>query len=203
MSDGDASDAPDAPDATDSTPPENDGQRFDRLPATADERVVPGRPTREELVEWWEQRYGIPPETWDGHTFWEKGNGKLWAFAADVVSPIPVEGLGLRILRARQEHWKPSTNAVQRFGTDATRNVVVLDSEEATRFAKGEDQELPRWDGDWGYVIAAHEIAGDSEASETPRATVEAGDVEPIGVGLYLHGELRSTVPKGRREDLS
>ncbi|MFD1686442.1 DUF7122 family protein [Halobellus litoreus] len=172
----------------DATPPENDGQRFDRLPATAAERVVPGRPTREEVVGWWEQRYGVPPETWEGHTFWEKGNGKLWAFAADVVSPIAVEGLGLRILRTRQEHWKPSTNAVQRFATEATKNVVVLDGDEATRFAKGEDQELPRWDGDWGYVVAAHEIAG---------------AVEPIGVGLYLHGELRSTVPKGRREDLS
>ena len=170
------------------SPPENDGHRFDRLPATAAEREVPGRPTRAEVVQWWEQRYGIPPATWEEHTFWEKGNGKLWAFAADVVSPIPVEGLGLRILRTRQEHWKPSTDAVQRFGRAATENVVRLDRTEAERFARGEDQELPRWDGDWGYVIAAHEIAD---------------GVEPIGVGLYLHGELRSTVPKGRQEDLS
>ncbi|MFA1611350.1 DUF7122 family protein [Halobellus rubicundus] len=169
-------------------PPENDGQRFDRLPATPDEREVPGRPARSEVVDWWHDRYGIPPEIWDDYTFWEKGNGKLWAFAADVVSPISVEGLGLRILRARQEHWKPSTNAVQRFGGAATENVVVLGGEEAERFARGDDQDLPRWDGDWGYVIAAHDIAG---------------DVDPIGVGLYLHGELRSTIPKGRREDLS
>jgi NOL1/NOP2/fmu family ribosome biogenesis protein len=172
---------------TDQTP-ENDGQRFDRLPATAAERVVAGRPTREEVVEWWEQRYGVPPETWDGHTFWEKGNGKIWAFAADVPSPSPVEGLGLRILRARQEHWKPSTNAVQRFCGEATENVVVLGGEEAERFVRGEDQELERWDGDWGYLVAAHEFEGATE---------------PIGVGLYLHGELRSTVPKGRQEDLS
>ena len=115
------------------------------------------------------------------------GTGLALLVAADVVSPIAVEGLGLRILRARQEHWKPSTNAVQRFCRDATENVVVLDDEEAACFARGDDQELPRWDGDWGYVVAAHEIAG---------------DIEPIGVGLYLHGELRSTVPKGRREDL-
>mgnify|MGYP002760526803 FL=1 len=168
-------------------PPENDSHRFDRLPATAGDRVVPGRPTRNEVLEWWDDRYGIPPGTWDGHTFWERGNGKLWAFAGDVVSPVDAEGLGLRILRTRQEHWKPSTNAAQRFGPDATRNVVVLDRKEAARFARGDDQDLPRWDGDWGYVIAAHEIAG---------------GVEPIGVGLYLHGELRSTVPKGRREDL-
>lgn len=166
--------------------PTNDGQRFDRLPETADDRVVAGRPTREEVVAWWENRYGVPPETWAGHTFWEKGAGKIWAFADDVVSPADVEGLGLRILRARQEHWKPSTNAVQRFGGAATKNVVELDGEEATRFVAGEDQEID-WDGDWGYLVAAHELAGERE---------------PIGVGLFLHGELRSTVPKGRQEDL-
>jgi NOL1/NOP2/fmu family ribosome biogenesis protein len=168
--------------------PTNDGHRFDRLPATAADRVVPGRPTREEVVDWWETRYGVPPETWDGHTFWERGSGKIWAFAADVVDPSPVEGLGMHVLRTRQEHWKPSTNAVQRFGRAATENVVELGPEEAERFARGEDQELERWDGDWGYLVAAHELAG---------------DLEPIGVGLYLHGELRSTVPKGRQEDLS
>jgi NOL1/NOP2/fmu family ribosome biogenesis protein len=166
--------------------PTNDGQQFDRLPETADDRTVPGRPTREEVVRWWQDRYGIPPETWEGHTFWEKGAGKIWAFADDAVSPLAVEGLGLRILRARQEHWKPSTNAVQRFGRAATKNVVELDAEQAARFADGEDQELD-WDGDWGYLIAAHELVGERE---------------PIGVGLFLHGELRSTVPKGRQEDL-
>ncbi|RDI70384.1 DUF7122 family protein [Halopelagius longus] len=166
--------------------PTNDGQRFDRLPETSEDRVVAGRPTREEVLAWWENRYGIPPETWDGHTFWEKGAGKIWAFADDVVSPSDVEGLGLRILRARQEHWKPSTNAVQRFGGAATENVVELDAERAARFVAGEDQEI-EWDGDWGYLIAAHELVGERE---------------PIGVGLFLHGELRSTVPKGRQEDL-
>ena len=174
--------------ADSSAPPENDSYRFDRLPATADDRVVPGRPTRAEVVEWWDERYGIPASVWADHTFWERGNGKLWAFAGTVVSPVDTEGLGLRILRTRQEHWKPSTNAVQRFGGAATRNVIALDDTEALRFARGDDQELPRWEGDWGYVIVAHEIAG---------------GVEPIGVGLYLHGELRSTVPKGRREDLA
>ena len=189
MSDPDNRGNPDAgsADGSDADPPENDSHRFDRLPATADDRVVPGRPTRSEVITWWEDRYGIPPATWEGYTFWERGNGKLWAFAGDIISPVDAEGLGLRILRTRQEHWKPSTNAVQRFGPAATRNVVVLEAEEAARFASGDDQALPRWDGDWGYVIAAHGIAG---------------DVEPIGVGLYLHGELRSTVPKGRREEL-
>lgn len=93
----------------------------------------------------------------------------------------------MRILRTRQRHWKPSTNAVQRFCGDATKNVIELSPSEAQAFVDGHDQQLDRWEGDWGYLTAAHEIAG---------------ELEPLGVGLYLHGELRSTVPKGRQEDL-
>ncbi|PSP81279.1 hypothetical protein BRC88_03260 [Halobacteriales archaeon QS_4_69_225] len=164
----------------------NDGGRFDRLPATADERVVEGRATRREVVTWWVERFGLEPAAFDGHTFWEKGAGKVWAFAADVDSPAEIEALGMTFLRTRQEHWKPTTDAVQRFGRAATRNVVVLDDADARAFLRGETTD-PDWDGDWGYLAVAHEIAD---------------DVEPIGVGLYLHGELRSQVPKGRRRQL-
>ncbi|PSP84320.1 hypothetical protein BRC83_05450 [Halobacteriales archaeon QS_1_68_17] len=167
-------------------PPTNDGQRFDRLPATADERTVPGRPTRAAVLDWWDERFGIPPEAFADHTFWERGAGKVWAFRGTVPTPARIEGLGITALRTRQEHWKPTTNAAQRFGGAATRNVVHLDRDRAARFARGEDQPLDR-DGDWGYLIVTHDLAGDPE---------------PIGVGLYLHGELRSQIPKGRRRDL-
>ena len=167
-------------------PPENDGQRFDRLPATAADRVVPGRASHEEVVGWWVERFGVPRETFADVTLWEKGAGKIWAFRGEVVDPLDAEAVGLKLLRTRQEHWKPTTNAVQRFGREATRNVIELDDEAAARFVGGQDQELA-WDGDWGYLLVAHELAGVRE---------------PIGVGLYLHGELRSVVPKGRRERL-
>jgi NOL1/NOP2/fmu family ribosome biogenesis protein len=166
--------------------PTNDGQVFDRLPATADDRVVEGRATRREVVDWWVERFGLDRERFEGHTFWEKGAGKVWAFADEVDSPAAVEAIGMTFLRTRQEHWKPTTDAVQRFGREATRNVVVLDDDEARAFLRGEDTD-PDWDADWGYLIAAHEIAD---------------GVEPIGVGLYLHGELRSQMPTGRRREL-
>ena len=164
----------------------NDGSRFDRLPPTATERRVAGRPSREAVVGWWAERFGIPEERFEGYTFWEKGAGKVWAFADAVESPADVEGLGMTFLRTRQEHWKPTTDAVQRFAADAERNVVRLDDADARAFLRGEDTD-PEWDGDWGYLIAAHDIAG---------------AVEPIGVGLYVHDELRSQMPKGRRREL-
>ena len=165
----------------------NDGQQFDRLPATHADRTVAGRASRAEVLDWWEERFGIEPATFDEFSFWEKGAGKLWIFAGESPDPTSVEGLGMTFLRTRQEHWKPTTVAVQRFGHLATRNVVDLSADEAARFATGEDQKLA-WDGDWGYLIATREVAG--------------GRV-PLGVGLYLYGELRSVVPKGTREELS
>jgi NOL1/NOP2/fmu family ribosome biogenesis protein len=165
---------------------DNDGSRFDRLPTTPADRTVEGRPTRGEVVGWWVDRFGVPPDTFEDDTFWEKGAGKVWALAGEVPTPARVEALGTVVLRTRQEHWKPTTDAVQRFGREASRNVVTLDDEAARRFLAREDQAVA-WDGDWGYLLVAHELAG---------------RVEPIGVGLYLHGELRSQVPKGRSRRL-
>jgi len=165
---------------------ENQSDRFEQLPATPSQRRVPERPTRADVLELFAERFGISPSVFDAHTFWEKGAGKVWAYSGAAPSPLRIETLGMSILRTRQEHWKPTTNAAQRFGTHASRNVIELSERAATRFLAGEDQEID-WDGDWGYLIAAHELAGERE---------------PIGVGLYLHGELRSRVPKSRRRTL-
>jgi NOL1/NOP2/fmu family ribosome biogenesis protein len=163
----------------------HDGQRFDRLPATAEERTHEWRPTRAEIVDWWDDRFGVPPETFDDVTFWEKGKGQIWAFRSAPESPVRVESLGTKVVRTRQEHWKPTTEAVQRFGDAASGCVIHLSEGEATAFLAGHDQELD-WDGDWGYLIATHDLVDDPE---------------PIGVGLYLHGELRSQIPKGRQRE--
>ncbi len=164
----------------------NVGEQFSRVPATDADRAVEGRPTRNEVLSFWEDRYGIPPGVFEAHRFWEKGSGKLWAFSGDAPEGTEVEALGITFLRVRQEHWKPTTDAVQRFGRHATQNVITVDAETARRFIAGEDQPVD-WDGEWGYLIVAHELA----------------DVrEPIGVGLYLHGELRSQIPKGRQRSV-
>jgi len=165
---------------------DHDGQQFDRLAPTAEEREREGRPTRTEVVEWWDERFGIDPEVFADVTFWEKGKGKIWAFQSDVESPVRVEGLGMSMLRTRGEHWKPTTDAVQRFGQHATENVIHLSRAEAEAFVAGHDQEI-EWDDDWGYLVVTHDFVGESE---------------PLGVGLYLHGELRSQIPKGRQREL-
>ncbi|ELY94162.1 hypothetical protein C483_03320 [Natrialba hulunbeirensis JCM 10989] len=164
----------------------NDGQQFGRLPETDADRTVEGRVSRAAVVDYFEDRFAIPPETFDDYTFWEKGAGKIWLYSGEADSPLEIEAIGMTCLRTRQEHWKPTTDFVQRFGAHASECVIDLDREAARRFAAGEDQEL-EWDGDWGYLIAAHTVAGERE---------------PLGIGLYVHGELRSMVPKGRQREL-
>jgi len=163
----------------------NRSDRFERLPATDSERTVTDRPTRAAVLEYWADRFGIPPVTFEGYTFWEKGAGKIWALHHELDGPVAIEALGMPVLRTRQEFWKPTTDAALRVGRLATRNVIELSREAAERFVAGEDQEL-EWAGDWGYLIASHEIGGEPE---------------PIGVGLFTYGELQSMVPKGRRRD--
>jgi len=164
----------------------SDSTVFTRLPADESERTTPERATREAVLAFWNERFGVAPETFADHTFWERGKGKLWCYRGEPPSPVDVQGLGMTFLRTRQEHWKPTLEAVQRFGEHATENVVHLDEEAARAFVAGRDQELD-WEGDWGYLVVTHDIAGRSE---------------PVGVGLYVYGDLRSQVPKGRRREL-
>jgi NOL1/NOP2/fmu family ribosome biogenesis protein len=167
------------------TPQENVSDRFEQIPETEADRTDAGRPTRIELLDWWSDRFGIERARFEGYTFWEKGAGRIWALHHTLDGAIQIEALGLPILRTRQEFWKPTTEAAQRFGREATKNVVVLDADEASGFIAGTDQDID-WEGDWGYLIAAHEIAS---------------GVEPIGVGLFTYGTLQSMVPKGRRRE--
>ena len=164
----------------------NTGTQFDRLPATADDREVEGRATRAAVLEWWDDRFGVDPAVFDAYSFWERGSGKVWILRGEESTPVDIEGLGMTFLRTRQEHWKPTLSAVQRFGGYASENVIHLDDDQAVTFMSGDDQEIA-WDGDWGYLVVTHDVAGEAE---------------PLGVGLFVYGELRSQVPKGRRRDL-
>ncbi|MFB6113010.1 MAG: hypothetical protein ABEJ58_02765 [Halodesulfurarchaeum sp.] len=164
----------------------NLSDRFERLPETEADRGVPGRPTRTEVLSYWKRRFGIPQSTFEGYTFWEKGAGKIWALDYDLVGSPEIQSLGMLVLRTRQEHWKPTTDAVQRFGGSARKNVIELGDESAKWFFAGETVEVD-WDGDWGYLVVSHEVAGQSA---------------PLGVGLFTYGELQSMIPKGRRRDV-
>lgn len=163
------------------------GTRYDRLPAHDADRDLDGRPTRAEVLEYFAERFGIEPRAFDPYSLWEKGKGKIWAFRGTHSSPLAVEAMGIHLLRTRQRFWKPTTDAMQLFGRQATRNVLACSREQARAFWRGETQPI-EWAGEQGYVIVTHPLGGEPE---------------PLGVGLVVDDELRSVVPKARRRDLA
>jgi hypothetical protein len=155
------------------------------------ERIERGR-----VVEFWREKFGVPPETFDGYVFYKKGAKKVWAVRDDttealegdspeVLDSLDYESVGLPLMRVGGEHDKPTTDALQRFGDAVTRNCVSLGAEDARAFVSGETVDVEFGEGvvDLGYVVVKHE-----------------GKV--LGCGLYFPGELRSQIPKGRRIEL-
>ena len=166
---------------------QNCGRQFDRLPADDSERTVSNRATREEVLSFFEDRFGIPPHTFEAYSFWEKGKGKVWAFRGSIASPVRVEALGIHVLRTRQRFWKPTTDGMQRFGDDATNNVIVVSPDEAAAFWRGDTQSIDTSAED-GYVLVAQTLV------DAP---------VPLGVGLYIDGVLQSVVPKSRQRKIA
>lgn len=131
-----------------------------------------------EVAEMMGSRFGMPPEAFEGVSFFLRGRN-VWAFSLPQVPDLDFEAVGLRFLSVRGRVPKPTTYALQLFGRFATKNAVDLSDGEARRFIAGKRQSLVA-DLEDGYVVVSHR-----------------GDV--LGCGLYSRGELISQLPKERR----
>lgn len=147
---------------------------------------------REPVVGFWRDKFGVPPETFDGYDFYKKGAKKVWAVRRETVErldgdetldALDYESVGLPFLRVGGEHDKPTTDALQRFGDAATKNTVELDADDARAFVQGETVKREFNVDSLGYVVVR-------------------GGGRVLGCGLYFPGELRSQIPKGRRVEL-
>lgn len=168
---------------------ENVSSQFDKLPKTENQRETDGRPTRKKIIKWWKKKYGVNKEIFHNYSFWEKGKGKIWIFRdTKIDSPIEnMESIGLLFMRTKRKYWKPTTEAIQKFGKYATKNIIELEFERASEFISGKNQTLKNSDIDQGYVIVTHR---------------KINQKEPIGVGLYIDQELRSQIPKARQREI-
>ncbi len=78
-----------------------------------------------------EERFGIPPSTFDGYALVRPGSKKLHLVPEDHVPPSrpEAETVGLPILRIKMAVPKLTTAAAMHIGSAATRNII--DTEEA------------------------------------------------------------------------
>ena len=89
---------------------------------------------------------------------------------------LHVHSVGLPVLRSIRHHLKPTTAALQHFGTAARRHVLDLSETQIVTLLREREQPL-QLDIQPGYVILRH-----------------AGHI--LGCGLYTPGRLRSQLPQ-------
>ncbi len=135
-------------------------------------------------LDWFCQRFGIPPATLEPFQLWRKGKDKLWIAARNCYPPeqLLTQTIGIPLVRQMQNDVKPTTFALQRFGASVRHNVIELtEPESVQQFLCGKTFSLVATPltatVDPGYVHVRH------------------GPFE-LGCGFYRPGELQSQLPK-------
>ena len=133
---------------------------------------------REEVLSFWEERFGIPKETFDPYLLLATAKN-YWLFVAPQdlrpLQNLRVQTVGLLFTRKVSRWLKPTSTALQRFGHLARKNVVDLSPFELDRLRR---EKKISYQGPWeeGYVVIRCE-----------------GKV--WGCGLYTPGKLISYLP--------
>jgi hypothetical protein len=157
--------------------------------AGASTRITPNRwdsswpvfvtePERRAILGYFEDRFGIPLRAFETYHVLERRHGYVVlpksARVEDIAS-FKVQNTGLPILRKMLHHLKPTTAALQRFGTHATRHVVDLTPAEMNVLLREQESHVPMALQP-GYVLLRCE-----------------GHL--LGCGIYTPGRLRSLIP--------
>ena len=82
------------------------------------------------------ERFGIPRDIIERYDFYEFAKG-VWVTTASRIPEGKIETVGIRALRLSRDS-KPTTAFLRVIGKHATKNVVVISSEEGYAFLKGE-----------------------------------------------------------------
>ncbi len=133
---------------------------------------------RDEVLSFWEERFGIPKETFDNYLILSTAKN-YWLFVNPPelrpLQNLKVQTVGLLFTRRVSKWLKPTSTALQRFGHLATKNVVELSPVELDRIRR--ERQIPfEAPLEEGYVIIKC-----------------AGKV--WGCGLYAKGRLISFLP--------
>jgi NOL1/NOP2/fmu family ribosome biogenesis protein len=135
-------------------------------------------PQRSRVLGYFETRFGIPVTAFVGYHLLERRKAYVLLAAAPCLADLAslkVHHVGLPLLRKIRQHLKPTTAALQRFGAQASRNILDLSAAQVTDLLRTAELALAV-DLCPGYVVLRH-----------------AGRL--LGCGLYTPGRLRSQIP--------
>lgn len=143
-------------------------------------------PQRSAVLGYFPARFGIPLTVFDGICLLLRHKTyTLWSAIPHMerLAGLHVHAVGLPVLRLIRHHVKPTTAALQRFGSQATCHVLDLSDIQVVALLHEREQPV-HLDIQPGYVILRH-----------------AGHI--LGCGLYTPGRLRSQLPQQARAALS
>ncbi len=146
---------------------------------------------RERITSYFYERFGIPPERFNGFSFFETGRS-VWMLSDSPNNEIVTKALemkriefpGLRILRKVGRWLKPTTYGLQLVGDSASRHLKELSRKELSELLRRGYLEITEHNWEEGYIIALY-------------------DSTVIGCLLYRNGRLKHQFPRGRVEALS
>lgn len=133
---------------------------------------------------WFADHFGINPSVFSSYQLWVKGKDKIWLGEKQCQPPPQtlVQTLGIPLMRVG---YKPTTAALQRFGSDIAYNVIKLEDWERVQwFLQGKSQAITSPVTASGYVHVRYQKY-------------------ELGCGLYKDGILRSQIPKTLRLQLN
>lgn len=138
-------------------------------------------PTLRKGLKYIEERFGISPEHFENYSFYIQSDIWITSKEMEKFELKVFKRRGIRFLRVSRKGFKWTTAAMQIFGHLASKNVVVLDDEDAQRFIRGLDIVV-------GYI----------EGVEKGQVIVKS-EKDILGSAIYRNGRLKNQIPKGRR----
>lgn len=142
-------------------------------------------PDKDEVLRYFETRFGISPSVFDGYVFYIGGRGRLYLGPMADMNGLKVATTGLTVARS-DGGIKPTTNLLQCFGSHVTRNRIELGREDAALFINGSDIRTDLaaiGDVTEGYVLVAYNGV-------------------PLGCGLLKQNCIKNMLPKAKRLNL-
>lgn len=140
---------------------------------------------RGQVLSYLEERFGLPSSLFSGYGLYLGSKGRIYLGPKGVPPGLRIAVIGLTVARA-DGGMKPTTNLLQAFGKQVTRNTISLEREDALRFLKGED-------------LA---VAGSGAGNATDGYVLVKYLDCPLGCALLKSGMLKNMLPKAKRLDV-
>ena len=150
-------------------------------------------------LEWLCDRFGIPPQTFQAYTLWLTGQEKMWianqaCTALTKAVAVPVETIGIPLIRRTPHSFKPTTVGLQRFGTVVQQQAIELNSHQCQQFMHGIAQPVQLSPANTQSVLPT------KAAQNSPKGFIHVrSGLYELGCGRVKQGMLYPEIPKAHR----